>query len=1043
MKRLVIILAVLVMGIGFSTWCCDLHAADDIKSVETVENPADSPKTEGAVDVAVADANSPDAPAKDSQEKADGNEGDAKGDGKRKLKEGEDPNDPFVAINLNNIEMSKILTKLAAWTDKVIIPSDEAMKVKITIYAAKEVPQSEALSLIYDALRAKGIIAEISENKMYLKPIAQAKLGYIPVLSADEPLARVKDKSQMVEKYFRLKNSSPSKLVGVITPLTASYGHVTAYESARSIAVIDTVENLFRIEKTIALFDVPESDQIVEKVFEIKNGDASEIVQVFELIYQKTKGSSKSRPTPKPPTPAKGTSTPATSVIIEAGEIPIVLLPIPKHNWIIARASAEDMENITIWVKKLDIAESVPQEQTVIGVVYVDPMEVVRLVKNTIQNMPGSELRTSVVVEAMRNSKQIVVFGSEENRKLVERLIAEIDLPVDDIYVSKVIKLKHIDSDEVKENIEALYENQAGNFSSSTYGRSGYSRMSKNIKPEDVVKVTSFPALKQVSIIATEENLKEIIEQVKEWDVPMDLKENQYRLITLKNSDPVQMVELLSTLFSEDGEGGSSMNFMRMIFGGRDDMETKKKIVGSLYGLLTFESVPGTKKILVISKVPEAYSVIEALVKDLDSQERGEAPKVITLNYADPEELCDQLNAILNERGTNATLKRRQQGLSLTGYKSSDDGSSQDNSDQQVETESITPWWDSGRTDDTEMPLSNLIGKIRFIPVHRSKAILVIAPPEYYEDIEELVGKLDKPEMQVMIEAVIVEVDHSSMTSLGVELSSNPGAFGDIGQNAITALANITYNKQFSSGIAFSSGTGTNINVLIDLLAKTVNAKVLNQPTLWTKDNEEAVFFKGREISIQTGSQISSNGAQESYDLTPVGVTLRIRPNITPERDVDITINLEISDLASETVNGQPVINKLNTLTNLIIADGETIMLGGILFQTESDINSKIPLLGDLPLIGGFFSHKNKVMRNTELLIFLTPHVVTGKESVASEKYIIPSEEKIVVPPIEKIESLRTPGLNTDYIKSPAQRMREIKEGLDSALMKEMINGKK
>ena len=177
--------------------------------------------------------------------------------------------------------------------------------------------------------------------------------------------------------------------------------------------------------------------------------------------------------------------------------------------------------------------------------------------------------------------------------------------------------------------------------------------------------------------------------------------------------------------------------------------------------------------------------------------------------------------------------------------------------------------------------------------------------------------------------------------------------------------------------------TKLNINVLVDLLEKTVDAKVLNQPNLWTKDNEEAVFFKGRQISLETSSSTDSTGNRDTTLFEPerVGVTLGVRPNITPERDVDITINLEISDLANETVNNQPVINKLNTTTNLIVRDGETIMLGGILFQTESGINKKVPLLGDIPIIGALFNHDETVLRNNELLVFITPHVVDGDSS--------------------------------------------------------------
>ncbi|MBW8016822.1 MAG: hypothetical protein FVQ82_11595 [Planctomycetes bacterium] len=1075
MKRLVIILVVLVMGIGTSIWYFDIDIAGFIPLAAAADKPADENGSPGSQPdrtkkPSVERNADPNGPARPNSGRS-GRPG-SRPDGAMRPPEGkntdpnrpprpnsgrvrpekpkakpdriEDPNDPFVAINLNNIEMKNILPKLAAWTGKVIIPSDLAMKARITIFAGNQVPRSEALSLIYDALRAKNIVAEISDKKIFLKPLTQAKTGYVPVLSANEPLARVKNKSQIVEKYFKLKNISPSKLVSVITPLTASYGHVTAFEDSRSIAVIDTVENLFRIEQTIAQLDVPEYSKVVEQVFEIKNGDAIEIVQVLNLILNNTKSGSRSksssRPKPtRPSTSSKGgkTGAPATSVIIQAGQTQVFLLPVPKHNWIIARASAEDMKKIKTWIAKLDIADTSPREQTIISIVYVEPSEVVRLVRNTIQSMPGSQLQTSVVVEAMRESKQVVVFGSEENRKFVERLIIEIDLPVEDIYKSKDFKLKFADPDEVKTNLEGFYDSQSGSFSSSSYSRGSYSSRYRRVDPKDVVKVMSFPALKQISVVATEENLKKIEAQIKEWDIPLDVKKNQYLLITLKNSDPVQMVELLSTLFSEDSEGSSGMSLMRMIFGGRDQMDSKKKIVGTLYGLLTFEAVPGTKKILVISKVPEAYEVIEALVKDLDSQEKGEAPKVITLNYADPEELCDQLNAILNERGTVAELKRKQQGLTLTGYKSTGDTSSNsgnnnnNNNQQQVDPGSIRPWWDSGRDDETEMPLSNLIGKVRFVPVHRSKAILVIAQPEYYDDIEAMVKKLDQPEMQVMIEAVIVEVDHSSMTSLGVQLSSNPSLFDPIGQNALKAFTDILYKKDFTSGITLAAGT--NINVLIDMLAKTVNAKVLNQPNLWTKDNEEAVFFKGREISIQTSDQsfTNSEGSRISFKQIPIGVTLRVRPNITPAKDVDITINLEISDLASEEVNDQPVINKLNTETNLIIADGETIMLGGILFQNESEIKTKVPLLGDIPLVGGLFSHKGTFKRNSELLIFLTPHVITNKKSEAAKKYIIEAKDNV--------ESLTDPKNESKYISNPAQRMQDIRKSLNDVLLKGLM----
>ena len=89
-----------------------------------------------------------------------------------------------------------------------------------------------------------------------------------------------------------------------------------------------------------------------------------------------------------------------------------------------------------------------------------------------------------------------------------------------------------------------------------------------------------------------------------------------------------------------------------------------------------------------------------------------------------------------------------------------------------------------------------------------------------------------------------------------------------------------------------------------------------------------------------------------------------------------MTINLEISEISTDEVNGQVVINKLDTTTSLIVNDGQTILLGGILFQNDSLVERKIPLLGDIPIIGGLFRHEETVRRNNELLAFVTPYVI-------------------------------------------------------------------
>ena len=490
----------------------------------------------------------------------------------------------------------------------------------------------------------------------------------------------------------------------------------------------------------------------------------------------------------------------------------------------------------------------------------------------------------------------------------------------------------------------------------------------------------------------------------------------------MKNSDPVKMAQLLTRLFSEAGDD-SSRSFMRMLFYG-DEMEQKKKIVGPLYGQLTFENVPETKKIIVISKIPEAYEIIEQLILDLDRQEMAEIPKVVQLKYADPEDLSERLNAMFNEAGTIAPIRRTPSGLGnysmeqsasgggqSGGGQSGGGGNNNNNNNSGSNPGEYTPPWSrggSGRGALAEQPLSNVIGHVRFIPDPRSKSILVLAPPEFHNDIELTIRTLDVPGMQVMIRATVVEINHSALTSLGLQLATNPAAFGNLEENAITALSSLTSlstggravsgtTPLGATGTGTIAGTTASVYALIDFLVKHVNAKILNEQTLWTEDNEEASFFKGNKVAFLGGSTIASGGlSQSSVMFEKVGMTLAVRPSITPDKNVDMIVNILLSQLTGDLVNDQPIRTQMETKTNMIVRDSETLMLGGILFQEKSKVKRKVPLLGDLPLVGGLFQHNDVRLSNNEMLIFITPFVISDSTmSEAAKAALEKSRERL------------------------------------------------
>ncbi len=917
-----------------------------------------------------------------------------------------DPNDSLQALNLKEVEMKEIIRKLADWSGKVVIPDEEAMKQKLTIYSSEKLPKEEALEMIYMALRAKGYVAEESGRAIYIKPLEKALIGSVPMITADQPLASISNKSQVVQKIFKLENYNAMQMGDIVQPMVGEYGYVSSDEKTGNLLVIDTVENLMRIENVINQFDIAESGQVVTEIFEIVYGDPAEMIQLLQMLLsedgtaQTGRRSSQRRRTTSRTSRGRMTggtgSVPARSVSVAATESPIILIPEPRRKWIIAKATVEDMKQIAEWIEKLDKKDPVTAESETVQITYADASEVASRLNNALQQMPGSELRASVLVQPLRQARQVMIFGREDMRNMVKKLIAEIDVPSGK-FETRVFELKHADADNIKEQIDELYDlNQ---------GISPYSYRRRSGDDPESVRTISFPTLKQITVIASPENMKKIEKQIEEWDVPIDVEQVKPRIIELQNSDPVRMTSLLTTLFSEQTTG--RMSFWEMFYGRGQE---KKKIVGPLYGQLTFEAVPDTKKIIIISNIPEAYTVVEELIRDLDRMEMAELPMVVTLKYADAEDLCDQLNAILNEPGTLSTLRRSQRGLSEAQVSESGIMTSSAGQDSGESADVITPWWDRSRSrGGEEMPTSNLIGRIRFIPVHRSKAILVLSPQEYQQSIREMIEQLDQPGKQVMVKAIIIQVSHDSMTSLGIKISSNPSAFGAIGENTVTALTEMSYAQTRGS---FAIEAGTDIAALVDLLIKQTQAKILNQPTLWTKDNQEAEFFKGSLIPFVVSTQTSSEGlsTKDSVEYRPVGVTLRVRPNITPEKAVDMTINLSISELEQELVGGNIATSELNTTTHMIVDDAQTIMLGGILFQTDSEIRHKIPLFGDLPLLGGLFRHTDKVLSNDELIVFITPFVVEAADEIQSIAELEEANEMLD----EVLEELNTALERTD-----------------------------
>jgi len=257
----------------------------------------------------------------------------------------------------------------------------------------------------------------------------------------------------------------------------------------------------------------------------------------------------------------------------------------------------------------------------------------------------------------------------------------------------------------------------------------------------------------------------------------------------------------------------------------------------------------------------------------------------------------------------------------------------------------------------------------------RSNALIITDIPLVLEDMNKIVEDLDKPTAQVLIQAKIVQVDHSRARELGVNWTagnlSNPLANTRAGGNVDLGVVDPTGSFTFGK-----LENGVSINSVISALEDEKRAEVLSQPSVLIADNETATILSGKRIPINT-LDLSGNLVTRFYD---VAVKLNVTPHINPNNEVLMTLNPEVADLSGEsTVAGGIIILTSEVRTTLLVEDGETVVIGGVIRSKDGSTNRRVPLLHAIPLFGRFFEYSVELEDKSEILIFVTPLVIPAE----------------------------------------------------------------
>ncbi len=502
-----------------------------------------------------------------------------------------------------------------------------------------------------------------------------------------------------------------------------------------------------------------------------------------------------------------------------------------------------------------------------------------------------------------------------------------------DVYITQVVPLHYVKSSDMANVLRPFL---------SPFG---------NIQPYDTTN----------TLIITESasNIERLMKIVHELDT--DTNRQTIKVIQLKYATAQSIAGIITSLYS--GQPGQPP---RPAFG-----FFRPNQPGQVQQAIKVLSDDRTNSIILVASVDEIAS-IEALIEKLDVPVMGEGQiHVYYLKNANAEKLASTLATLAGTAGPAMP----------------------------------------GRPGPAGPAVAQLAGGVKISADKATNSLIIIATPQDYQTLKGVIKDLDIPRRQVYVQAVIAELSLSASKTLGVDLNALPninaggtqvGAISNMGagigniMSSQNQLGSLVGQSGLSLGIlngqiTYNGVSYLNVVALLNALETNSQANVLSTPNILATDNEPAQIMVGENVPIPTGQAIGqiSGYTQTFVQRQDVGLTLKITPQINAGDYIRLKLNFQLTAIipSPQGLNANDVgvtTSKRSAETVVTVKDRSTIVIGGLLQDNSSVSESKIPFLGDLPIIGWLFRYSNKTKNKTNLMIFLTPYIVRGQSDIAA-----------------------------------------------------------
>ncbi len=552
-------------------------------------------------------------------------------------------------------------------------------------------------------------------------------------------------------------------------------------------------------------------------------------------------------------------------------------------------------------------------------------------------------------------------------------------------YVTEIIRLRAIDAQSAVETVRPLVSAQ-GSVSANRGGNS-------------------------LVVVDFADNIRRIREVLRR----IDTDTSSTRVVALKNASAKEIATALQGLIGTGAGGGQGGQ------GGGAAAGPSASVV----------AVEGSNAVALRGD-PTTVARLAQVAADLDQKARnGTEIKVVFLENADAEQLLPVLQELVGQTPTQPV----QTALSRSNFgSSSTNGASGGQSNfSQPQIPQSGPSSSGGGGGSGQAAITAAGGKTAAVVTRfaGANAIVIAAPAEIQRQLNEVVRQLDTRREQVLVEAIVAEVSDSTARTLGAQFivgDPSGGAFGastfsnsapnilqiagaigarSIGGNGTTvvapdgtrtetntpnAAADALQQSAIASILAATGGFGgfggkigsTFFGAIINAVKSDTTSNLLQVPHLVTLDNQEAHSLVGQEIPITTGQALSTNfdNAFRTTQRQNVGIELTVRPQVNSSGTVKLNLRLEVSSIAGpvSSDNSDLILNKREVETVRTVDDGQIAVISGLLDDNERRTIEKIPLLGDIPVLGHLFTSKAKQRSKTNLMIFIRPTILRTAE---------------------------------------------------------------